>query len=94
MFIAVLYREMSGGESETIIGAWLKSRGGRDKVVIATKCGMEMGPGKKGLSKAWITAAVEESLTRLQTDYIDLYQAHRDDAEDAAGRNAGGFCRR
>jgi aryl-alcohol dehydrogenase-like predicted oxidoreductase len=70
-----------GGESETIIGAWLKSRGGRDKVIIATKCGMEMGPGKKGLSKAWITAAVEDSLQRLQTDYIDLYQAHRDDPE-------------
>jgi aryl-alcohol dehydrogenase-like predicted oxidoreductase len=70
-----------GGESETIIGAWLKSRGGRDKVIIATKCGMDMGPGKKGLSKAWITAAVEDSLQRLQTDYIDLYQAHRDDPE-------------
>jgi aryl-alcohol dehydrogenase-like predicted oxidoreductase len=70
-----------GGESETIIGAWLKSRGGRDKVVIASKCGLDMGPGKKGLSKAWITTAVEDSLRRLQTDYIDLYQAHRDDPE-------------
>jgi aryl-alcohol dehydrogenase-like predicted oxidoreductase len=70
-----------GGESETIIGAWLKSRGGRDKVVIATKCGLDMGPGKKGLSKAWITTAVEDSLRRLRTDYIDLYQAHRDDPE-------------
>ncbi len=70
-----------GGESETIIGAWLKGRGNRDKVIIATKCGMDMGDGKTGLSKAWITAAVEDSLKRLQTDYIDLYQAHRDDAE-------------
>jgi aryl-alcohol dehydrogenase-like predicted oxidoreductase len=71
----------AGGESESIIGAWLKSRGGRDKVIIATKCGLEMGPGKTGLSKAWITAAVEDSLRRLQTDYIDLYQAHRDDPQ-------------
>jgi aryl-alcohol dehydrogenase-like predicted oxidoreductase len=70
-----------GGESETIIGAWLKSRASRDKVIIATKCGIEMGPGKSGLSKRWITAAVEDSLRRLQTDYIDLYQAHRDDPE-------------
>jgi aryl-alcohol dehydrogenase-like predicted oxidoreductase len=70
-----------GGESERIIGAWLKSRGGRDKVIIATKCGLDMGAGKKGLSKAWITTAVEDSLRRLQTDYIDLYQAHRDDLE-------------
>jgi aryl-alcohol dehydrogenase-like predicted oxidoreductase len=70
-----------GGESETMIGQWLQSRGGRGSVIIATKCGLEMGPGKSGLSKAWITAAVEDSLTRLQTDYIDLYQAHRDDPE-------------
>jgi aryl-alcohol dehydrogenase-like predicted oxidoreductase len=70
-----------GGESETIIGNWLKRRGGRDKVVIATKVGMQMGSGDKGLSKAWITRAVENSLTRLQTDYIDLYQAHRDNEE-------------
>ena len=68
-----------GGESETVIGNWLRQRGGRDKVVIATKVGMEMGSGSKGLSKAWIAQAVEDSLKRLQTDYIDLYQAHRDD---------------
>jgi aryl-alcohol dehydrogenase-like predicted oxidoreductase len=71
----------AGGESETIIGNWLKSRGGRDKVVIATKFGMEMGPGKKGLSRAYMMQAVEDSLRRLQTDYIDLYQSHRDDPE-------------
>jgi aryl-alcohol dehydrogenase-like predicted oxidoreductase len=69
----------SGGESETIIGNWLKARGGRDKVVIATKFGMEMGPGKKGLSRAYMMQAAEASLRRLQTDYIDLYQSHRDD---------------
>lgn len=70
-----------GGESETIIGAWMKARGNRDRVVLATKVGWEMGPQQKGLSRRWITAAVEDSLRRLQTDYIDLYQAHIDDPE-------------
>ncbi|WP_112664139.1 aldo/keto reductase [Microvirga flavescens] len=70
-----------GGESETIIGKWMKARGNRDKVIVATKVGSEMGPGKKGLSKAYIRAAVEDSLKRLQTDYIDLYQSHRDDPD-------------
>jgi aryl-alcohol dehydrogenase-like predicted oxidoreductase len=70
-----------GGESETIIGKWLKQRGNRAKVVVATKVGMEMGPGKKGLSRSYILQAVEDSLRRLQTDYIDLYQSHTDDAE-------------
>jgi aryl-alcohol dehydrogenase-like predicted oxidoreductase len=69
----------TGGESEVIIGKWLKARGGRDKVVIATKLGMELAPDKKGLSKAYMARAVEDSLKRLQTDYIDLYQSHRDD---------------
>lgn len=69
----------SGGESETIIGTWLKARGSRDKVVLATKVGSQMAPDKKGLSKAYIRQAVEASLRRLQTDYIDLYQSHRDD---------------
>ncbi len=68
-----------GGESETIIGNWMKSRGNRDRIVLATKVGSEMGPGKKGLSPAWIRMAVEDSLTRLQTDRIDLYQSHWDD---------------
>ena len=71
----------SGGESETIIGSWLKGRSDRDKLVIATKVGMEMGPGKKGLAPAYIRASVEDSLRRLQTDYIDLYQSHADDPE-------------
>ena len=68
-----------GGDSEAIIGDWLKKSGKRDKVIIATKVGKEMGPGKKGLSKAYITKAVEDSLSRLKTDYIDLYQSHDDD---------------
>ncbi len=73
----------TGGESETIIGNWLKSRGNRDKVIIATKLGIEMAPGKKGLSKAYMMQAVEDSLRRLKTDYIDLYQSHRDDPDTA-----------
>ena len=71
----------SGGESETIIGKWLQARGGRDRVVIASKFGNEMAPGKKGLSRAYMMQAVEASLRRLQTDYIDLYQSHRDDPD-------------
>lgn len=70
-----------GGESETIIGKWLKQTGNRKNVVIATKVGKEMGPAKKGLSRAYILRAVEESLQRLQTDYIDLYQSHADDPD-------------
>jgi len=70
-----------GGESETILGKWLKQPGNRKKVIIATKVGMEMGPNKKGLSKGYIFRAVEESLKRLQTDYIDLYQSHTDDTD-------------
>ncbi len=70
-----------GGESETILGNWMKSRGNRDKVIIATKVGIEMGPGMQGLSKAYIQQAVEASLRRLQTDTIDLYQSHTDDQE-------------
>ena len=69
-----------GGESEAIIGNWMKSRGNRASIVIATKVGMEM-RGQKGLSKAHILASVEGSLQRLQTHYIDLYQAHKADPE-------------
>jgi len=71
----------SGGESETIIGNWLKDRGHRDRVVIITKVGSEMGPDKKGLSTSHIMQAVEDSLRRLQTDTIDLYLSHRPDAD-------------
>ncbi|UYL08581.1 aldo/keto reductase [Bdellovibrio sp. SKB1291214] len=70
-----------GGESETIIGNWMKERKCRDKVVIATKVGMELAPDKKGLKGAYIKQAVEDSLMRLKTDYIDLYQSHTDDIE-------------
>ena len=66
----------SGGESETIIGEWLKARGDRDAVKILTKVGSDMGQGHKDLSPVWIEKAVEDSLRRLQTDYIDLYQTH------------------
>ena len=70
-----------GGESETIIGNWLKTSGKRDRVLIMTKLGAEMGPDKKGLSRRYIKAEVEESLKRLQIETIDLYQSHRDDTE-------------
>jgi aryl-alcohol dehydrogenase-like predicted oxidoreductase len=72
---------LEGGESETIIGKWLKRSGKRQSVIIATKVGKEMGPDKKGLSRSYIFQAVEESLRRLQTDYIDLYQSHDDDTQ-------------
>lgn len=68
-----------GGESETIIGEWLAARGKRDRVLIATKVGLEMGDGTAGLEPARIARQVEDSLRRLRTDYIDLYIAHRDD---------------
>lgn len=69
----------TGGESETILGTWMKSRGNRGKIILATKVGSDMGQGKKDLSKKYILKAVEDSLRRLQTDYIDLYQTHWDD---------------
>jgi aryl-alcohol dehydrogenase-like predicted oxidoreductase len=71
----------SGGESESIIGRWLRRSGKRDRIVIATKVGKPMGPDRRGLSPSYIRQAVEDSLRRLQTDRIDLYQSHDDDAE-------------
>ena len=68
-----------GGESETVIGNWLKKTGKRDKIVLATKVGMQMAPDKKGLKPDYVFRAVEDSLRRLQTDRIDLYQSHSDD---------------
>ena len=65
-----------GGESETIIGKWMKSRGNRDQVVVITKVGSDMGQGKKDLSAAYIEKAAEDSLKRLQVDAIDLYLSH------------------
>jgi len=68
-----------GGESETMIGKWLKASGKRDRVVLATKVGKDMGDGKVGLRPEYIRQAVDASLQRLQTDHIDLYQSHDDD---------------
>ena len=67
----------AGGESETIIGNWMRRRGNRDRIVVATKVGML--PGLKGLAPATIRTAVDGSLKRLGTDRIDLYYAHEDD---------------
>lgn len=69
----------SGGESETIIGKWFARSGKRNKVILATKVGKDMGDGKVGLAPRYIEQAVEASLKRLQTDSIDLYQSHADD---------------
>lgn len=80
-----------GGDSETIIGNWLKASGKRDQVVIATKVGKPMGPGKQGLKPAYIRQAVEASLKRLRTDRIDLYQSHDDDADTPLADTLGMF---
>jgi aryl-alcohol dehydrogenase-like predicted oxidoreductase len=80
-----------GGESETIIGKWLAQRANRNRVIIATKVGMRMGQDKEGLSRAYIFRAVEDSLRRLKTDYIDLYQSHRDDAGTPLEETLGAY---
>jgi aryl-alcohol dehydrogenase-like predicted oxidoreductase len=80
-----------GGESETILGRWLKARGGRNKLVIATKVGMEMPGIGQGLKKDYIFARVEDSLKRLQTDYIDLYQSHQDDKSTPLEETLGAY---
>lgn len=71
----------SGGESESVIGEWLKKSGRRKEVVLATKVGAELSPERKGLSREHILRSVDESLQRLQTDYIDIYQTHYDDLD-------------
>jgi aryl-alcohol dehydrogenase-like predicted oxidoreductase len=81
----------TGGESETIIGNWLKRSGNRARVVIATKVGIEIAPGEKGLSRAHILKSSERSLNRLQTDTIDLYQAHQDDPDTPLEETLGAF---
>jgi aryl-alcohol dehydrogenase-like predicted oxidoreductase len=81
----------TGGESEAIIGRWLKATGNRGRVAVATKVGMETGPGENGLSRAYIMRAVERSLNRLQTDTIDLYQAHQDDEATPQEETLGAF---
>ena len=80
-----------GGESETIIGKWLIKTGKRKDVIVATKVGMDMGDGKNGLKAGYIHKAVEDSLQRLQTDYIDIYQAHQDDKDTPLEETLGTF---
>jgi aryl-alcohol dehydrogenase-like predicted oxidoreductase len=80
----------TGGESETIIGNWLKQSGKRSKIVLATKLGMQM-PAGKGLKKSYIFQAVEDSLRRLQTDHIDLYQSHEDDPSTPLAETLGAY---
>jgi aryl-alcohol dehydrogenase-like predicted oxidoreductase len=82
-----------GGESETIIGRWMRARGNRDSLVIATKLGKQMGtgPNDRGLSRAYMMREVEASLRRLQTDVIDLYQAHEDDPTTPLEETMGAF---
>jgi aryl-alcohol dehydrogenase-like predicted oxidoreductase len=80
-----------GGESETIIGKWMKARKNRDRVVIVTKAGSEMGPGMKGLKPGYISQAVEDSLKRLGTDHIDLYLAHWPDPGTPHEETMAGF---
>ena len=81
----------TGGESEAIIGKWLKKSGKREHLVLATKIGKDMGEGKVGLRPATIKKAVDASLKRLKTDYIDLYQAHDDDASVPMEDTLGAF---
>lgn len=80
----------TGGESETIIGKWLKRSGKRSKIVLATKVGMQM-PAGKGLKKDYILREVEDSLRRLETDTIDLYQSHEDDPSTPLEETLGAF---
>jgi aryl-alcohol dehydrogenase-like predicted oxidoreductase len=80
-----------GGESEIIIGEWMKRSGNRNKVIVATKVGMDMGLWKKGLSKSHILRSADNSLRRLQTDYIDLYQSHIDDPDTPLEETLGAY---
>jgi aryl-alcohol dehydrogenase-like predicted oxidoreductase len=81
----------TGGESEIILGEWMKRSGNRNKIIVATKVGMDMGDGKKGLSKSHILRSAEDSLGRLQTDYIDLYQSHVDDPDTPLEETLGAY---
>lgn len=80
-----------GGESESLIGEWLRRSGRRDEVVLATKVGMDMGSRGKGLSSEHIRSSIEGSLARLQTDHVDLYQAHIDDKTVPLDESLGTF---
>jgi aryl-alcohol dehydrogenase-like predicted oxidoreductase len=79
----------AGGESETIIGKWFKESGKRDKIVLATKVGML--EKRAGLSAANIAAAVDDSLRRLKTDYIDVYFSHLDDDKTPLDETLGAY---
>lgn len=81
----------AGGESETILGSWMKQRGNRKQIILATKCGFEIAPGKKGLSRKHIMESIEDSLRRLQTDYIDLYQSHTEDLDTPLEETMGAY---
>ncbi|MAN58962.1 MAG: alcohol dehydrogenase [Flavobacteriaceae bacterium] len=85
------YNGNSGGESETIIGKWMKSRGNREQFIICTKVGMDMGQGGVDISEQHILKSVDDSLKRLQTDYIDLYYAHKDDETTPPQETLGAF---
>ncbi|MET3233324.1 UNVERIFIED_ORG: aryl-alcohol dehydrogenase-like predicted oxidoreductase [Burkholderia sp. 1263] len=78
-----------GGESETIIGKWLRKSGRRDRIVLATKVSKH--PRRRGLSAANIQAALEDSLRRLQTDYVDIYFSHDDDADTPLAETLGAY---
>ena len=80
-----------GGESEKIIGNWMKSKGNRDTINLITKVGADMGQGRRDLSEAYIIKAVEASLKRLQTDYIDLYLTHWDDDQTPVEETLGAY---
>jgi aryl-alcohol dehydrogenase-like predicted oxidoreductase len=82
-----------GGESETIIGEWMKARGNRSRVVVVTKVGSPMGKGKEGLSARYIAEAVEASLKRLKTDVIDLYLSHWPDMATPYEETLGAYRR-
>ena len=82
---------LNGGESETLIGDWMKARNNRDKVVVVTKGGLFMGEGMEGLGRDYLPRACEASLARLQTDYIDVYMSHRADADTPIGETLETF---
>jgi len=80
-------------DSEKIIGRWIKARGNRDKVLVFTKVGSDMGQGHRDLSAKWIIEEVEASLKRLQTDYIDLYQSHWPDPRTPQEETLGAYAK-
>ena len=81
------------GKSETILGNWMKARGNRDKVLVFTKVGSDMGQGKRDLSAKWIVEEIDNSLRRLQTEHVDLYQSHWPDPETPQEETLGAFDR-